>query len=211
VGGFSEGLRGTDGIRGRGVSVASRPSTRASKLPVTQFVFVARGIFPRSTPCVCAVRGFLPGRVFPDRTTRRHGLARLPPDWMGLAGRVVTKVTDDRSEGCSVEVAGLRLAVEPKPGTAGGARLPFQLESDHRRPFLGELRSENVYQYEGRSFRGYERQERGDSSPTCRARDGPLFVGTLDPSCSQVSVALYQPRLFVVKEGIRSAGVRLQQ
>jgi len=89
-GGFLEGLRGTDGIRGRGVSVASRPSTRASKLPVTQLVFVARGFFPRSTPCVCALRGFLPGRVFPDRTTRRHGLARFPPDWVGLAGRVVT-------------------------------------------------------------------------------------------------------------------------
>jgi len=71
------------------VSVASRPSTRASKLPVTQLVFVARGVFPRSTLCVGALRGFLPGRVFPDRTTRRHGLARLPPDWVGLAGRVV--------------------------------------------------------------------------------------------------------------------------
>jgi len=89
-GGFSEGLRGTDGIRGRGVSFAWRPSRRASKLPVTQLVFVARGVFPRSTPCVCALRGFLPGRVLPDRTTRRHGLARVPPDWVGLAGRVVT-------------------------------------------------------------------------------------------------------------------------
>jgi len=79
-----------DGIRGRDESVASRPSTRASKLPVTQLVFVARGVFPRSTPCVCALRGFLPGRVFPDRTTRRHGLVRLPPDWVGLDGRVVT-------------------------------------------------------------------------------------------------------------------------
>jgi len=89
-GGFSGGLRGTDGIRRRGVSVASRPSTRASKLPVTQLVFVARGVFPRSTPCVCVLRGFLPGRVFPDRTTRRHGLVRFPPDWVGLAGCVVT-------------------------------------------------------------------------------------------------------------------------
>jgi len=70
------------------VSVASRPSTRERKLPVTQLVFVARGVFPRSTPCMCALRGFLPGRVFPDRTTRRHGLARLPPDWVRLAGRV---------------------------------------------------------------------------------------------------------------------------
>jgi len=72
------------------VSVASRPSTRASKLPVTQLVFVARGAFPRSTPCVCALRGFLPGRVFPDRTTRRHGLARPPPKWVGWAERAVT-------------------------------------------------------------------------------------------------------------------------
>jgi len=71
------------------MSVAPRPSTRASKLPVTQLVFVARGVFPRSTPCVCALRDFLPGRVFPDRTTRRHGLARLPPYWVGLAGSVV--------------------------------------------------------------------------------------------------------------------------
>ena len=74
------------------MSVASRPSTRASKLPVTQLVFVARGVFPRSTPCVCALRGFLLGRVFLDRTTGRHGLARLPPYWVGLAGRVVTPV-----------------------------------------------------------------------------------------------------------------------
>ena len=73
------------------MSVASRLSTRASKIPVTQLVFVARGVFPRSTPCVCALRGFLPERVLPDRTTRRHGLAHLPPDWVGLAGRVVTR------------------------------------------------------------------------------------------------------------------------
>jgi len=72
------------------VSVASRPSTRASKLPVTQLVFVAWGAFPRSTPCVCAHRGFLPGRVFPDRTTWRHGWARPPPNWVGWTGRVVT-------------------------------------------------------------------------------------------------------------------------
>jgi len=77
------------------VSVASRPSTRESKLPVTQLVFVARGVFPRSTPCVCALRGFLPGRVFPDRTTRRHGLDRLPPKWVGLAGCVVTGRASD--------------------------------------------------------------------------------------------------------------------
>jgi len=79
------------------VSVASRPSTRASKLPVTQLMFVARGVFPRSTPCVCALRGFLPGRVFPDRTTRRHGLARLPPDWVRLAGHVVTRRAHTRT------------------------------------------------------------------------------------------------------------------
>jgi len=84
------GLRGTDGIRGRGVSIASRPSTRASKPPVTQLVFVALGAFPRSTPCVCALRGFLPGRVFPHRTTRRHGLGCPPPNWVGWAERVVT-------------------------------------------------------------------------------------------------------------------------
>jgi len=61
-----------------------------NKLPVTQLVFVARGAFPRSTPCVCALRDLLPGRVFPDRTTRRQGLARPPPDWVGWAERVVT-------------------------------------------------------------------------------------------------------------------------
>jgi len=81
---------GTDGLRGRDASVTSIPSTRASKLPVTQLVFVARGVFPWSTPCVCALRGLLPGREFPDMTTRRHGPARLPPDWVGLAGRLVT-------------------------------------------------------------------------------------------------------------------------
>ena len=72
------------------MSVASRSSTRASKLPVTQLVFVAWGAFHRSTPCVCALRAFLPGRVFPDRTTRRHGSARPPPSWVGWAERVVT-------------------------------------------------------------------------------------------------------------------------
>ena len=76
------------------MSVASWPLTRASKLPVTQLVFVARGALPRSTPCVCALRGFLPGRVFPDRTTRRHGLARPPPNWLGWAERVVTAVPE---------------------------------------------------------------------------------------------------------------------
>jgi len=65
---------------------------QASILPVTQRVFVARGAFPRSTPCVCALRIFLPGRVCPDRTTRRHGLARPAPNWVGWAERVVTDV-----------------------------------------------------------------------------------------------------------------------
>ena len=82
-----------NGIRGRGVSVASRNSTRASKHPVTQLVCAACGVFPLSTPCVSALRGFVPGRVFPDRTTRRHDLARLPPNWVGLAGRFVTAPT----------------------------------------------------------------------------------------------------------------------
>jgi len=72
------------------VSVASTPSTPANKLPVTQLVLVARGAFPRSTPCVCALRFFLPGPLFPDRNTRRHGLARLLSNCVGLAGRVVT-------------------------------------------------------------------------------------------------------------------------
>jgi len=81
---------GTNGIRGRGVSVASMPSMRACKLPVTQLVFVARGVSSRSTPCVCALRGILPGPVFPDRTTRRHGLARPPPNWAEWAERAVS-------------------------------------------------------------------------------------------------------------------------
>ena len=72
------------------MSGASRPSTRASKLPFTQLMFVARGAFPRSTPSVCALRGFLPGRVFPDRYTRRHGLARPPPNWVRWPERVAT-------------------------------------------------------------------------------------------------------------------------
>jgi len=86
-------IRAVDGIRVRGVSVAARPSKQASKLPVTQLVFSARGVFPRSTPCMCARRACLAGRVFPDRTSRPHGLARLPPNWVGLAGRVVTVST----------------------------------------------------------------------------------------------------------------------
>ena len=72
------------------MSVASRPSTLASELPVSRFVFVARGVSPRSTPCACAFRGVIPARVFPDMITRRHGLTRLPPNWVGWAERVVT-------------------------------------------------------------------------------------------------------------------------
>jgi len=83
------------------VSVASRPWTRASKLPVTQLVFVAQGAFPRSTPCVCALWGFFLGLLFPDRTTRRHGLARLPPFWVGWAERVVTFGGAEGEEGNS--------------------------------------------------------------------------------------------------------------
>jgi len=33
---------------------------------------------------------FFSGRVFPDRTTRRHGLARSLPNWVEWAERVVT-------------------------------------------------------------------------------------------------------------------------
>jgi len=95
------------------VSVASTPSTRASKLPVTQLVLVARGVFPWSTPCVCALRGFLPEGVFPDRNSRRHGLARLPPDWVGLDGRVVTVFKDildvNRAIGAARAACGLPL------------------------------------------------------------------------------------------------------
>ena len=84
---------GVERIRGRGVNVASRTLTRAGKLPVTHFVFFSRGVFPLSAPCVCAPRGILPGRVFPDGTTRRHGLPRLLASWVGMAGHVVTVCT----------------------------------------------------------------------------------------------------------------------
>jgi len=83
------------------MSFASRPSARGSKRPVTQLVVVARGALPRSTPCVCALRGFLPGREFRDRTTRRHGLAGPPPNWEGWAERVVTFGAAAREEGNS--------------------------------------------------------------------------------------------------------------
>ena len=72
------------------MSVTSRNSTRESKIPVTQLVFLDGGAFLRSTPCVCALWGFLLGPVLPDRTTRRHGLACPPPNLVGWAGRVVT-------------------------------------------------------------------------------------------------------------------------
>jgi len=112
----SEGLRRTDGIRGRGVSVASRPSTRASKLPVTQLVFVARDVSTRSTPCVCALRSFLPGRVFLDSTIRRHGLARPPPNSVGWAERVVTLCGAAGEEGDSTFLG----AVAVRRPAAGG-------------------------------------------------------------------------------------------
>jgi len=72
------------------VRVALRHLTRTSQLPVIETVFVAPGVFPRSTPCVCALWGCLLRWVFPNRTTRRQGLARRRPDWVGLAGRIVT-------------------------------------------------------------------------------------------------------------------------
>lgn len=76
-------------VRGKHVSVASRPSPRAGNLSVTQLVFVAQGVLPRSTPCVCAIRGLRQVRVFPDRATQRHGLACLSATWVGSAGHVV--------------------------------------------------------------------------------------------------------------------------
>jgi len=96
------------------VSVASRPSTRASTFPVTKLVFVARGAFPRSTPCVCALRGFLAGRVFPDRTTRRHGLACPPPNRVWWAERVVTR----RTSFCAAPTAALAPRPCPHPRLA---------------------------------------------------------------------------------------------
>jgi len=68
------------------VSDASRPSPRASKLPVEQLVFVARGAFSWSTPCVCALRGFLPGRVSPTGLPGDTVWLALPPTgWGGLS------------------------------------------------------------------------------------------------------------------------------
>jgi len=82
----SPGTRSTSWpAKGRGQGRVMRHT-----LPVAQLVFAARGVLPRPTPCVCALQGFPPGRVCPDRTTRRHSLARLPPNWVGLAGRVVS-------------------------------------------------------------------------------------------------------------------------
>ena len=99
---WADWKRAWSGIRWRSVSVVLRPLTRASQLPVIQLVFVARGAFPLSTTCVCAFRGFLPGRVFPDRTTQRHGQARLSPNWVGFAGRVDTVREAAEDEGDSV-------------------------------------------------------------------------------------------------------------
>ena len=73
-------------------------------------MFAARGVFPRSTRCVCALQGFLPGRIFPDRTTRRHGLDRLPPNWVGLAGHAVTYggAAGEEGESTFLEVVAVR-------------------------------------------------------------------------------------------------------
>ena len=84
------------------MSVASRPATWESTLPVTQLVLIARGAFLRSTPYVRALRGFLPGRVFPDRTTRRQGVAYPPASWVLWAGRVVTFGGAAEKEGNSI-------------------------------------------------------------------------------------------------------------
>jgi len=98
------------------VSAASRPSTRASKCLVTQLVFVARGVSPRSTPCVCALRGLLPGWVFPDRTTRRHGPARLPHNGVGWAERVAKFAGAAEEEGNSTF---LGVVAERQPASGG--------------------------------------------------------------------------------------------
>jgi len=95
-------------------------------------VFVARNVSPRSTPRVCVLRGFLPGWVLPVRTTRRHGLARLPPNWLGWAERVVTFVGAAGKEGASTFLRvgavrqlaskGTSLVLLPSvPSAAGGA------------------------------------------------------------------------------------------
>jgi len=88
------------------VGTALEPSTWESKLPVTQLVFHTRGAFPRSQPCVCALRGFLPGRVFPDRTTRRHGLARVPPILGGALWECCHKVGRRRLPSSTLERLG---------------------------------------------------------------------------------------------------------
>jgi len=53
-------------------------------------VFVAGDVFFLSTLCVCAFQGFVSGLVFTGRTTRRQGLGRFFPNWVGWAVRVVT-------------------------------------------------------------------------------------------------------------------------
>ena len=105
---------------------ASEPSTWASKLPVTHLVFRAQGAFARSTPCVCALRGFLPGRVFPDRTARRHGLARLPPNWVGLAEHAVTFGAAAGEEGDSTF---LGVVVVRQPASGGTSSVLLLLVS----------------------------------------------------------------------------------
>jgi len=60
---------GLEGMIARGVGTASEPSICASNLPVTKRVLLARGAFARSTPWVCALRGLLSVKVFPDGST----------------------------------------------------------------------------------------------------------------------------------------------
>jgi len=75
---------------------------------------------------------FFPGRVVADRTTRRHGLVRPPPNWVGWAERVVIFGEAAVQEGNStflgvVKVrqpasAGTKLVLLPfVPCAAGGA------------------------------------------------------------------------------------------
>jgi len=88
----------------------------ASKTPVTKLVFVALGVSSRSTLFVCALRGFLSGRVFSDRTTRRHGVARLSPNRVGWAERVVTFGEKAGEEGDSIFLG----VVTVRQPTSGG-------------------------------------------------------------------------------------------
>jgi len=96
------------------MSVASRHSTRASKRPVHNSC-LSLGASSPGRRRVCVLFGFFfPGRVLPDRTTRRHGLARPPPNLVGWAERVVTMR--------SVESAALDRSGSAGGGPAGGRR-----------------------------------------------------------------------------------------